>query len=245
MKNAILFVCTLFLLKGQINAQTTIPQRVQVILGADTIAPVKNGSVKPVTIKLKFQLSGVFDKVTAAKNEVTLAVQKGALSINPSFATNNIAVGGVNTTIISIPEINWPLSGVPVEIVKEIQLLIPGGNDISEDEIGQIIIDGHPESFHSLVLSNDAETINTKYKPNKPFWIEVGANFDLLDGLQINNPFFGVFFHKRDVRPLGKNAGSLTDNGQKNVGIFAGVFESKTISTNQTEDFFSRSYFNR
>lgn len=53
---------------------------------------------------------------------------------------------------------------------------------LKEDEIGQIIIHGQPQQFHILRLTEKG-----LYNPGKPFWIETGANFDLLDGIKANN----------------------------------------------------------
>jgi hypothetical protein len=81
-------------------------------------------------------------------------------------------------------------------------------------------------------------TIIGNYNPNKSFWVEVGSNFDLVDGVQANNLFSGVFFYKRDIRPL-KKAGS------PNLGAFAGVYESKTTSNVLNPSNFAIQYFDR
>ena len=221
-------------------AQAT-PPRVQIIQGSDTIPPVKNGTVNTVTVKLKIQLVGAYDTANADKNKVVFKIQQGTLSIKPIF----VPIGTDSSiTSYSVPASAWPNSNSPTQTEVELHLQVPGGAAIGNDEIGKIVIAGFDESFYSIVLSNNAEPIKTAYNPNKPFWVEIGSNFDFLEGLQANNPFFGVFFHKRDIRPFCKNASILENNAHKNVGVFAGVFESKTISTNQTEDFFSRLYFN-
>ena len=45
-------------------------------------------------------------------------------------------------------------------------------------------------------------TLEGRQVANKPFWIEVGSNFDFIDGLQPNNFAAGAFLYKRDIRPL-------------------------------------------
>lgn len=81
------------------------------------------------------------------------------------------------------------------------------------------------------------------YNPNKPFWVEIGANFDFADGLKPNNFFGGVFLNKRDIRPIftGKK---LRPDKPRRLGLFAGVFESKTISDVSTDAFSVQKYYN-
>jgi hypothetical protein len=62
------------------------------------------------------------------------------------------------------------------------------------------------------------------YVANKPFWIEVGANFDIAaQKIEANNVFGGVFLYKRELKALKKN-------GLNPYAVAAGVYESKTVS---------------
>lgn len=63
------------------------------------------------------------------------------------------------------------------------------------------------------------------YIANKPFWIEVGANFDLAEQkLEPNNVFGGIFLYKRELKPLQRRA-------DKNpYAVAAGVYESKAVA---------------
>ncbi len=95
---------------------------------------------------------------------------------------------------------------------------------LQEDAIAQIALKGD-EATHIIRLKD-----KSTYNPDKPFWVEIGSNFDLVDGLIPNNFFSGVFFNNRDIRTISKK------NGHKNLGLFAGVYESKSVSTTREFD---------
>jgi hypothetical protein len=234
--------------------------RFQIIPGTDTLAvsreaknneetaqndKAKKESAVTINVKVVVQVNGKFDTTKGSvNNKVTFSIVRGTLTVEPKFidSGNNQNKSQVE---IAIPEEDWPTDCAPKKINLNLTLWVPPVTDeVSFDQIGQIIIAGQNSTGHNIVISNDAEFLNTKYNPNKPFWVEVGSNFDLLDGIQANNPFFGVFFHKRDIRPICTKGKVRPNNAQKNFGIFAGVFGSRTITVNQTEDLFIRSYFN-
>ncbi len=216
------------------------PLKPQLIPGTDTLV-ISNKETTRVDIKVKIQLNNVFEE---GKNKVTFSIVNGTLTVKPDFAVDNTLIGKDKITI-EIPKEDWPPNCAAKEVNVSLTLLVPPvTSTVSFNQIGQILMDGQTTKGHNIIISNDAEFLNTKYNPNKPFWIEVGSNFDLLDGIQANNPFFGVFFHKRDIRPFFTKGKVRPNNAQKNFGIFAGVFGSKTITVNQTEDLFIRSYFN-
>ena len=223
------------------------------------------------TIHLHLQLTGSYDTLDVKKNGITLQVQNYNLANHPILANSGIA----------FPEAVWPgnrrLPGEKLDTVIVVLLLSGNMRDtLQNDEEGHIIISGKPDNYHTIRFTNTAFNIDTRFQPNKPFWVEVGSNFDLVDGLQANNFFSGVFFHKRDVRPvfrrdsarimykinaLHRQLESLQKNGgaasaesaiqknllrweridlkkHNNLGIFAGIFESKSL-TNTTEEKFS------
>jgi hypothetical protein len=102
------------------------------------------------------------------------------------------------------------------------------------------------DEFTKLRLSTDTSgkypvflrfTDRALYKPNKAFWVEIGSNFDLVDGLEPNNFFSGVFLHQKDIRPF------LNKRNEKNLGIFAGVYESKAISNVNNDSFTHYDYY--
>jgi hypothetical protein len=90
------------------------------------------------------------------------------------------------------------------------------------------------DTTQQIIVSN-----NGIYNANKPFWIEMGSNFDLVDGLQPNNLFAGVFLYKRDIRKFCKK------NSSNNIGLFAGVYESKAISSKLPVDSNFAAYYDK
>jgi hypothetical protein len=232
-------------------ANLLLAQRYQIVPSADTLAPLYRKASDPSTqkvyeLKISVLLNGTFDTATPANNDIVFEIQNGTLSFSPLFITG--INPGANTIAVNIPAADWPatLANAPKLYKLSLFLRIP---DVTtkpvSTEVGLVIIQGQPQSFHTLVFSNAAEPVDSKYNPNKPFWVEVGANFDLIDGLRPNNPFFGVFFNKRDIRPLSfRGSPAVQQNkAQNNLGIFAGVFESRTVTVRQTDDFFIRTYF--
>jgi len=116
--------------------------------------------------------------------------------------------------------------GNPNKLCAKIQVLVTNSSidTLPDDAIAEIRIKGDDSSFHELRLTQKGV-----YIPNKPFWIELGANFDVADGFKANNFFCGIFLFKKDVI-------KLPGKGKKNVAILGGVYESKTISSALTSD---------
>ncbi len=66
-----------------------------------------------------------------------------------------------------------------------------------------------------------SEEDKTKFDSGSVYWVEMGANIDLIDGIKANNFTAGVFFHKLDHSWGGKS---------NRWASFAGAYESKIIS---------------
>ena len=64
---------------------------------------------------------------------------------------------------------------------------------------------------------------------DKPFWAEVGTNFDLLDKIKTNNFYAGVYMFDKDIAKIGRD--SLKAN---NLSFTAGVYESQSTSSRST-----------
>lgn len=77
------------------------------------------------------------------------------------------------------------------------------------------------EGVHSQQTSFEVDLLSTR---NKSFWLELGSNFDITDGFQANNLFAGIFLDKKDI-------------SEKRLRLFGGVYESKTISNQETASF--------
>ncbi|MGZ3752854.1 MAG: hypothetical protein ACXVAU_16340, partial [Mucilaginibacter sp.] len=63
---------------------------------------------------------------------------------------------------------------------------------------------------------------------DKPFWAELGTNFDLLDNIKTNNFYAGVYMFDKDVARIGGT------KGVNNISFTGGVYESQSISTRTT-----------
>lgn len=101
-------------------------------------------------------------------------------------------------------------------VVKTIYLSNKSIENFKNDELAYISFEGS-SSLKTIRLTDKG-----MFDANKPFWIEVGSNFDFADGLQANNFFGGVFLNKKDM--------SLGNSKVKRFGLFTGVYESKSIS---------------
>jgi hypothetical protein len=65
---------------------------------------------------------------------------------------------------------------------------------------------------------------------DKPFWAEVGTNFDLLDKIKTNNFYAGVYMFDKDKgRLFGKK-------GENNLSFTGGVYESQAVSIGSTSN---------
>lgn len=228
MSKFLLFFCLSLFATTRIFSQAA-PPRVQILSAETRLAPLYDSATATQvdTVRITLLLTGLYDTAVAANNTVSLTINNGTITTHSVFNDT-----GTGSTTLNIPASDWPLTATPVEKTYLLYIRTTGrASRMNGDQVGQIEITGHPISHHVLRYSNGAIAINTKYDPSKSFWVEIGSNFDLVDGLEANNLFSGVFFHKRDIRPLKRNGG-------RNVGVFAGIYESKT-ATNETEQNFS------
>jgi len=122
-------------------------------------------------------------------------------------------------------------------------LIIPGSKkNLKGDELARIFLKSDKKKSKPIYVRFTERGL---YTLNKPFWIEVGSNFDLIDGLQPNNFFSGVFLHQVDVRPFSLKCKKEKRNQSKKLGIFAGVYESKTISVVGNDALGVKEYYNQ
>ena len=109
---------------------------------------------------------------------------------------------------------------------------------MKQEEVGHIFVVGDSKSALKLRLVPE-----NSYNPNKPFWVEVGANLDLASQqVQTNNVFGGVFFYKRELRSLAKKGGPQKDS--KILALAAGVYESKNFAQSEDVKYSILPYFN-
>ena len=199
------------------------------LVGADTsFNPLITSDIitRTYTVKLHFHSNG-----TPGKDTI-----KVALELGPGNAAKIAPV--LETQMVTIQPEDWNHRDSQDNIIKVARFKM---NSVAtfEHEVSFFIRQkGDPDNSAEIRIN----TIGL-YNPNKPFWVEVGANFDFSDGLKPNNFFGGVFLHKRDIRPIfsGKKKGQ---DKPKRLGLFAGVYESKTVSDISTEDFSIQKYYN-
>lgn len=162
---------------------------------------------------LRYKMNGLW------RSDTTITLQLKANSgstVLPVLVNNSFTVHGDPTS--DTARIDSALVAFDINAVK----------DFSEDEEFYLSFAG--DIVYDTLVFTRRKLVN----PNKSFWIEVGSNFDFADGLQPNNFFSGVFFHKRDIRRVSLRRKSDTSADGRNMAIFAGVYESKTISNLNT-----------
>jgi len=208
---------------------------------------VKDSS-KLDTVHMNLTLRGRYDTIEPSNNTVNFDVQYFNLPVHPRLVNSSM----------TFPATCWPGNFEPPEDSYDTTIIISilSGNlkdTLKNDEIGHIIIKDIPNKFHTIRFTNSLFKEEYKYNKNKPFWIEIGSNFDLIDGLEPNNFFSGVFFYKRDIRPIfqkksdrKKNkyiAIESRPNAEKNLAVFAGIYESKSITNTQEQNYSFRNYY--
>lgn len=158
-------------------------------------------------VKVRYKIIGKL--ATDSTVALQLIVPSGS-SIKPELVTRNFKVSAARTSEL-----------VPYEDSVYVNFNISSQKDFGEDEDIYISFE-NDNSERDLIRFSRQKLIN----PNKPFWIEIGANLDLVDGLEPNNFFTGVFFYKRDI----KKFKSIFNGDHSNISIFAGIYESKASS---------------
>jgi len=112
------------------------------------------------------------------------------------------------TETIKINKGEWPGAGKTKSVNKTVVIQTTSIKDLTADELFYVKLD--KSEAPKEILVDDCEdcnhqirvTLSGMYNANKPFWVEIGSNFDLVDGMEPNNFFTGVFFYKRDIRPI-------------------------------------------
>jgi len=176
-------------------------------------------------IKLKFKIKLV--PANPAVTEVEFVLDPLTLSNNPSLVNSKITVPSVTAT--------------REEEVSVFLLVHSNKTDLKGDEIGRLSLKSDASFLHPVYLRLTEKGL---YDPNKPFWMEVGSNFDLIDGPEPNNFYSGVFLHQNDIRPFSFRRKKEKIKTSNNFGVFAGVYESKTVSTNSNFTYGHKEYYN-
>lgn len=179
-------------------------------------APVsKNTGNTEYTISLKIY----FDTDHLPKTGDTIKVKMDNISfpVKPELEKNQFVVSKEDST-----------NGV-LEASLKISLRNQT-TDIKSDNICLIKISGFEKSSTPLLMKPAFV-----YDEKKYFWVELGANLDLIDGLKANNLFGGVFYYKRDIQKIGKRH-------TNNLAFLGAVYESKALAFRSNEDYVSNNF---
>lgn len=205
-------------------------------------------STKLDTVHIHLILRGAFDTEESANNTVNFEILYFNLPVHPVLVNSSV----------TFPASSWPGNfEAPQDSCDTIIILSFLTRNIKDtlinDEAGHIVIKDSLNKFHAIRYTNSLFKEEYKYNKNKPFWMEVGSNFDLIDGLEPNNFFSGVFFYKRDIRPIFKKIGDRVNKNyrnehplevqENNLAVFAGIFEAKSITNTQEQNYSFRNYY--
>ena len=202
------------------------PRHIQIIPGAPiNMIPEYSTSDTTVdtvykTIVVRLQLTGPFD---STDNVVTFRLLNSTALADQLTITNPTLVitkGAWDTTMAH--------GGVYVARIFVRTLSLK--DSIKNVQRNYILLAGDTAN-----ANHSQEIVLRAYDPNKPFWVELGANFDLLNGLQSNNLYGAIVMYKRDVARVGKDRSN-------NLSLFGGVYEAKTVSSEQSLNFSNFQY---
>jgi hypothetical protein len=235
----------IFLLHITINATNAlaVPEIFDIYLnGLPSTDPIhrvsiQNEPAKNAKILLKggrYDLSPLYDKSQNPKND-SVPIQ---LCLSGNFDANNNTVHFFFDTLglpnhpslypgtITINENTWnsvlSSGGVlQTSVMLETRFI---NDTLKGNEFGSIRI--KEDSSDSVVV-----WLTNKINPNKPFWIEIGANFDISNGFQPTNFYSGIFLFKKDVAKF-----PFFHPKSNNLSILGGVYESKNITSDLSSD---------
>lgn len=185
--------------KETVNSTITIQSR------SKNIAPFFNEANAPQidSVKIRLLVSGPFDR---SKNIASFYIDSGAAWPNDPQLQN---------TAIRIDEKIWNDAIKNNGIIDTVIFLETAHCDINvKTKKLRIKLRGDSIDCITVWLTRKNAVI-----PNKPFWIELGANFDVADGFKATNLYSGVFLYKKDL---------ADKKGRTRLSILGGVYESKS-----------------
>ena len=172
-------------------------------------------------IKVKVEYWSTTTTSAAQTVSFTITGVSGTIGVSPATAITNIPVGGYQ-----VPGAKFTRTHQTEEFT--LHIIFTDVPSLTQRQFFTI------QLANASTVNDPAFTVNvenvtidenpdvTKYDPAKPFWFETGTNFDLVDGVKLNNVAAGVFFHKVD---------NAWGQSSSNRSLFAGIYESKIVST--------------
>lgn len=187
MKKALLLL-TMLALKGY-GQQTDIKQSVEIV---DQPAIIVNSfpSDQPGTHTFEKQVKVKMSSTEPpdADVEITFQIMPSNLKSTPKLLPGSEK--------ITIPKDKWSNG---VDTTLSIKFSIDAcSNCVNFDEVAYITCSTQGQGKGQIELR--VSPYDVAYDKDKPFWVEVGSNFDLIDHLQADNLFGGVFFYQKDIR---------------------------------------------
>lgn len=181
---------------------------------ATVLHPVYKSNTKifPQIIPVQLQVFGSYD---SAANQISFALR------DDSALANKIKL---YDTVITLQKREWDQAitngGVyPLALFASTKAVKDSVTDL---QTAFVLIKGQPENG-----SHEIQLTPSVFDNTQNFWVEVGANFDLLDGIQANNLYTGVYMFEKDIAKLGRY------RKHNNVSFIGGVYESKSSSISQ------------
>jgi len=167
---------------------------------------------RPITIPIR--VKGNYDSTA---NQLVFVNTDSILTNHPHIDTVTITEDGWNAAKANNGEMNIT-TRITTTSVKD---------TLKEREVGYLVIPGQTQESagsQEIILKQGL------YLKDNPFWMEVGSNFDLLNGVQANNLYAGVLAFVKDI-------GKVTIRGHTYpISFTGGVYESKSSSVSASSD---------
>jgi|GEM_PF-4515636 len=191
------------------------PNNIYVVAGDTLIYPVIEDNTllyKENKIQVTLSIDTTKGKMTVADRVVTFKVRNSAFKIEQ------------------------PLTVVKLKLKeKDIDSLNRGKPITDSITLKPFILSklDKPADVYISTERNDSTNYRVRISNQRPFntsnqfWIELGTNFDLVDGIEANNLYGGVIMFVKDIAGKKEN---------RRWSFTGGVYESKSISSSSTSD---------
>jgi hypothetical protein len=161
---------------------------------------------------------------------VNLVVQGDANGISPMFFTSSTGIATSATLAAKIDVKMYvgddktdslPIYKLPVRYAYKTLK-----NGLTDPAVAFVFVKEDPGNITTLKFTNAVEVTKSN-----PYWMEVGANFDLIDGLSANNLFASVMAFEKDKYKL-----NFFNLFKTPVSFIGGVYESQSTGQSMSSD---------
>ncbi|WPU97673.1 hypothetical protein SNE26_16725 [Mucilaginibacter sp. cycad4] len=207
------------------------------IITRESPSPVNLLDTVMVTVKLSGEYSAEHNRLVFSLLDTTLSkhfqILENPIEISETEWNNALKADFVRDKKDTTKKIETKQAGlitIPIHI-RSVNI----SDSLSNIERVDIIIKGQKQALRG----SQRIKLNTV---DKPFWAEIGTNFDLLDKIQTNNFYAGVYMFDKDIARIGwewtKGALKRKKIGENNLSFTAGVYETQSISSGAVSDRF-------